>query len=204
MAKKLANFIRITIAGGILFLIPVGVIIFILAKTIGFLYRLSIPITARLPFENVAGVGVNTLMSIILLLLICFLAGIFMKTKFAKKIVQWLEDRVLVYVPGYAYIRARSTDWFTEEKTSKWKPASIFVDDNEVICFVIDETEDYCSIFLPSAPTPSSGSICVREKDKVTFLPINVSEAVSMIRQLGKGASSSIEKVKNEVFGNRK
>jgi uncharacterized membrane protein len=204
MAGKLANFIRITIAGGILFLIPVGVIVFIMAKTVKFLYDLSRPITARLPFRNVAGVGVNTLMSIVLLLLICFLAGIFMKTKLAKRIIQWLEDRVLVYVPGYSYLRARSTDWFSEEKTNTWKPASIFVDDNEVICFVIDETEDYCSIFLPSAPVPSSGSICVREKEKVTFLPLNVAEAVTMIRQFGKGASSSIGKVKNEVFGNRK
>jgi uncharacterized membrane protein len=194
--KKLGNFIRITIAGGILFLIPVGAIVFIMAKTISFLYRLSKPITSKLPFDNVAGVGVNTLMSIILLLLICFVAGIFMKTKFAKRITQWLEDRVLIYIPGYTYIRARSADLFSKEKTASWKPASIFVDDNEVICFVIDETEDYCSIFLPSAPTPSSGSICVREKSKVTFLPINVSEAVSMIRQLGKGASVPIQKIK--------
>src|SRR4030095_3824458 len=204
MAGKIANFFRITIAGGILFLIPVGVIIFIMAKTISFLYDVSRPITARLPFRNVAGVGVNTLMSIILLLLICFLAGIFMRTKFAKKIIQWLEDRVLVFVPGYSYIRARSTDWFSNEKTNTWKPATIFVDDNEVICFVIDETGDYCSIFLPAAPVPSSGSICVREKKNVTFLPINVAEAVSMIRQFGKGASLSVEKVKDDVFENRK
>jgi uncharacterized membrane protein len=204
MLRKLAKFIRITIAGGLLFIIPVGAITFIIAKTITFLYNLSKPITAKLPFRNVGGVGVNTLMSVILLLLMCFLAGIFMKTRLAKKITQWLEDRVLVYVPGYSYIRARSTDWFSKGNSDNWKPASIFVDDNEVICFVIDETEDYYSIFLPSAPTPSSGSICVREKNKVTFLPLTVAETVSMIRQLGKGASSSIEKVKNEVFENRK
>src|SRR5262249_27015061 len=147
MAGKFTRFVRTTIAGGIVFLIPVGVIIFIMAKAIDFLYRLAKPITARLPFDHVAGVGVNTLLSIILLLLVCFLAGIFMKTKLAKKIVQWLEDHVLVFVPGYSYIRARSTDWFSEEKTSNWKPATIFVDDNEVICFVVDETEDYYSIF---------------------------------------------------------
>jgi len=203
MAGKIGHFIRITIAGGILFLLPVGVIVFILAKTVNFLYDLSRPITARLPFRNVAGVGVNTLVSIILLVLICFLAGIFMRTKLAKRIVQWLEDRVLVYVPGYSYLRARSTDFFSTEKTSSWKPATIFVDDNEVICFVIDETEDYCSIFLPSAPVPSSGSICVREKHNVTFLPVKVAEAVAMIRQFGKGASSSVAKVKADVFGNR-
>jgi len=127
-----------------------------------------------------------------------------MRTRSAKKIVQWLEDRVLVYVPGYSYIRARSTDWFSDEKTNTWKPATIFVDDNEVICFVVDESGDYCSIFLPSAPVPSSGSICVREKKNVTFLTTSVSETVAMIRQFGRGASISVEKVKNEVFENRK
>jgi uncharacterized membrane protein len=204
MAGKFANFFRITIAGGILFLVPVGVIVFMIAKVVGVLYQLSRPITARLPFKNVAGIGVNTLMSVILLWLTCFLAGIFMRTKLARRIISWLEERVLIYIPGYSYIRARTTDMFSKEKTEAWKPATIFVDDNEVICFVIDETEDYCSIFLPSSPVPSSGSICVRKKANVTFLPIKVAEAVSMIRQFGKGASSSVEKVKNEVFENRK
>jgi uncharacterized membrane protein len=157
--KKIIDFIKISIAAGILFLIPVMVILLVLAKVIGFLYNLSKPITARLPFENVGGIGVNTIMSIILLLLISFLAGIFMRTKLAKKIIQWLEDRVLVYIPGYSYIRARTTDLFSKEKIDNWKPASIFVDDNEVLCFVIDETEDYCSIFLPSSPSPSSAAL---------------------------------------------
>jgi len=189
------DFIKISIAAGVFFLIPVIVIGLVLAKVIGFLYNLSKPITARLPFENVGGVGVNTLMSIILLLLTCFLGGLFMRTKLAKRIIQWLEDRVLVYIPGYSYIRARTTDLFSKEKTENWKPASIFVDDNEVLCFVIDETEDYCSIFLPSSPSPTSGSVVVREKTKVTYLPINMSEAIFMIRQFGKGASEPIQKI---------
>ena len=189
------DFLKISIAAGVLFLLPVMVIGIVLAKVIGFIYNLSKPITARLPFENVGGVGVNTLMSIILLLLACFLGGLFMRTKLAKGMIQWLEDRVLIYIPGYSYIRARTTDLFSKEKTENWKPASIFVDDNEVLCFVIDETEDYCSIFLPSAPSPTSGSVVVREKTKVTYLPINVSEAISMIKQLGKGASEPIQKI---------
>src|SRR6478735_8217743 len=90
--RKLMDFIKISIAAGVLFLIPVMVIGLVLAKVIGFLYNLSKPITAQLPFENVGGVGVNTLMSIILLLLACFLAGLFMRTNLARKMTQWLED----------------------------------------------------------------------------------------------------------------
>ena len=193
---KLMAFLKTTIAGGILFLIPVVVIIFVVAKAFSILQAISKPIAAKLPFTNIAGVADDTIVTVVLLLLICFLAGIFMRTKLANRIVKWLQDRILVYIPGYSYVQALSTDWFSKERTANWKPASIFVDDNEVICFVVDETEDYCSIFLPSAPSPSSGSICVRKKRDVTFLPITMSETIVMIRQLGKGASSQIQKVK--------
>ena len=193
---KLMLFIKTTIAGGIFFLIPVVVLVFVGAKAFSILQSISKPIAAKLPFTNIAGVADDTIITVVLLLLICFLSGIFMRTKLAKRIVKWLDDRVLVYIPGYSYIQALSTDWFSKERTANWKPASIFVDDNEVICFVVDETEDYCSIFLPSAPSPSSGSICVRKKKDVTFLPITMSAAIMMIRQLGKGASAPIQKIK--------
>ena len=84
----------------------------------------------------------------------------------------------------------------TKEGTSKWKPASVFIDDNEVICFVIDESENYCTVYMPSAPSPSSGAVGARERSKVTYLPLTVNETFLMIRQFGKGAASQIEKLK--------
>jgi len=194
--QKLLNFIKVTIAGGILFLIPVVAIIFIVGRAFGLLQNIARPIAKALPFTRVAGVGVLTLISIILLLVVCFLAGIFMRTRMARTIIKWLEDRVLIYIPGYAYIHERSTEWLSNQRTSSWRPATVYIDDNEVLCFVIDEGEDYCSIFFPSAPVPSSGSVSARPKKFVTYLPISVSEAVLIIRQFGKGAAAVIDKVK--------
>ena len=76
--KKLIDFIRTTIVGGILVLIPIVVCIIILTKVFNFLQRLSDVIAKGLPFTNVAGVGISTLISIVLILIICFLAGAFM------------------------------------------------------------------------------------------------------------------------------
>jgi uncharacterized membrane protein len=191
--NKLLGFIRITLAGGILFLIPLVVMGIVIGKVFGFLKRFSTPIAKRLPYADIAGAAIATLITIVFLLILCFAAGIFMRTKYARKMIQWLENYVLVYIPGYSYIQALSTNRLSKEGTINWKPASILVDDNEVICFVIDETENYCSIFLPSAPSPSTGSICVREKKLVKFLPISMPEAIIMIRQFGKGAASKFE-----------
>jgi uncharacterized membrane protein len=193
--KKPIDFIKTTIVGGILVLIPIVVCIIILTKVFNFLQRFSDIIAKALPFTNVAGVGISTLISIVLILLICFLAGAFMGTKFMKRIIVWMEDRVLVYIPGYAYIKARSTSVLIKEGTDEWKPATVFIDDNEVICFVIDESENYFTIFLPSAPTPSSGTVCAREKTKVKFLSLTVAQTILLIKQFGKGAAKEIEKL---------
>src|SRR5437762_12956361 len=98
---KLLSYVRATIAGGLLFLMPLMVIIFVISKVFGLLRVLAKPLAAALPFTQLAGVGVITLITIILLLLVCFVAGIFMNTKLAHRIVKWLEERVLVYIPGY-------------------------------------------------------------------------------------------------------
>lgn len=193
--NKLVNFIRATIAGGVLFLIPMIVLIAVVSKAINLLQHVARPLAERFPFTQVAGVGVITLISILLLLLLCFLAGLLMRTPSAKKMKSWIESNLLVYIPGYSYLQALSTDRLSNENTANWRPATILVDDNEVICFVIDETEHYCSVFLPSAPVPSSGSVCVREKRLVRYLPINVSQASALIRKFGKGSASVFEKI---------
>jgi uncharacterized membrane protein len=193
---KLLKYIRITIAGGLLFMIPVVVAIIIISKAIALLYPISKPLAEKLPFKVLGGMGIASILSILFLLLICFVAGLFIRTTAAKKIKHRLEDDILVYIPGYSYLKTVSTQILDSEKKQSWKPASILVDDNEVICFVIDETENYCSLFLPSSPSPSTGSICVREKKIVTYLPLTVLQANRMIKQNGKGGAEMFEKMR--------
>jgi uncharacterized membrane protein len=193
--KQVINFIKTTIAGGILVLIPVVVSVIILAKVFSFLQRFSDGIARRLSFASIGGVGISTMISIVLLLIICFLAGVVVRTKSARGIVGWLEDRVLVYIPGYAYLKAISANALTKEGTANWKPATVFIDDNEVICFVIDESENYCTVFLPSAPTPSSGMVGARHKSNIRYLSLTVRETILLIKQFGKGAAKEIERL---------
>ncbi|RFM27325.1 hypothetical protein [Deminuibacter soli] len=190
--KKLLHYVRTTILGGILLLIPLLVLIMVIMKAVQLIRRVSDPIAKKLPFD-IQGIGKDTVLLLVLLLLLSFTAGLFMHTELAKRLKKLLEEKVLIYIPGYAYLQMLSTDKLTEQRDANWKPATILVDDNEVICFVVDESEHYCSIFLPDAPMPSSGSICVREKINVRFLPITVSETIQLIRQFGRGAAAVLE-----------
>ena len=194
--SQLIRYIKATLAGGLIFLIPVTVCIFAIIKVFRLLGVLARPIADLFPITRVAGIGLATLFTILLLLLVCLLAGLFVHTSLAKKIIRKLEDNLLVYIPGYSYVQAISSDRLSSVHGDNWKPATIFVDDNEVLCFVIDETEHYCSVFMPSAPMPTSGSVCVREKKNVHYLTLSFREASMIIRQFGKGGATILEKAK--------
>jgi uncharacterized membrane protein len=193
--KNLFNYIKLTIVGGALLLIPLFVLVAVIVKAGSLVKRIVTPIAHRLPFQ-IPGIAKETLLAILVLLLLCFLAGIFMHTGIAQRFKKLLEEDILVHIPGYSYLQALSTDKLTNSHSSTWKPATVQIDGNEVICFVIDETEHYCSIFFPSAPIPSSGTVCAREKQEVRYLSISVSEAIAILRQLGKGSAAALEKIK--------
>ncbi|MFB6453899.1 DUF502 domain-containing protein [Chitinophaga sp. Hz27] len=193
--KQFWLYLKNTIASGMLMVISLFVLAFVIMRIILFTKKIVTPIAHHFPFQ-IPGIGKETLVTILLLLVLCFLAGLFMKSNMAQRFHKWLEDNILMHIPGYSYIRALSTDVLTSGHQSAWKPASILIDGNEVICFVIDETENYCSIFFPSAPSPTSGTVSARQKEDIRYLSATVAETIGIIRRSGQGAAEILEKIR--------
>lgn len=189
------KFLKSTFTGGVLLLLPVLLCVLGVVKGFGLLRKMVAPIAHGLPFE-VSGIGKTTLLTILILLVLCLLAGLFMQSLYAKRLKNFLENEILVHVPGYSYIEALSTDKLTENHESTWKPAIIMDDSSGIICFVVEESEHYYAIFLPSAPSPSSGSVCIRPKEEVQLMNVGVSEAVTALKRFGRGAATLLEKEK--------
>jgi uncharacterized membrane protein len=191
--KKFSDFAKATLSGGILFILPVIVLIIILNRFLSFLRDVVRPFAEKIPYTKVAGLGVITLLSILLLLLACLVAGLFMRTVIAQQIKKILDEQVLIFIPGYSYLQAMSATKLDVQSQQHWKPATVNIDECEVLCFVTEETEHFCSIFLPDSPLPTSGSISVKDKTQVQFLPLTVAQANTMIRRFGKGAAIAME-----------
>ncbi|GAO42597.1 hypothetical protein [Flavihumibacter petaseus] len=192
--KSIGQFVKNTIIGGLLLMIPLVCVILVGGKALQLVRKLISPITNRLQDRNIAGVGLGFILTAVVLIFLCFIAGLLMKTPTAKKFKQFLENQVLVYIPGYFYIQAISNEKLDTAATSNWKPAVFIADENETICFVTDESPGHYSIYIPACPSPSTGSVVSRKKEDVRLLPITVPEALSMIRQFGKGAATAVEK----------
>lgn len=96
------------LSGVIFFLLPIILLVFILGKAISIVQKLLHPLNALLPEERVLGIGLFTLISLILILVICYIAGILSEGKRVKYFIAKLENNVLIFIPGYSFMKTRA------------------------------------------------------------------------------------------------
>jgi hypothetical protein len=103
--KAISHFLRIAVLGGVLFLTPIVVLDFILDKAFDLGRHGLKPMTAIIPDKFVSGATTESIMAIILIAILCFLAGLFARTRPAQRIMAELESSVLSKVPAYEYLK---------------------------------------------------------------------------------------------------
>jgi uncharacterized membrane protein len=93
--KAISHFLRITVLGGVLFLTPIVVLAFILGKAFDLARRGLKPMATIIPDRFVSGVTMEAILAIVLIAILCFLAGLFARTRPAQRIMAELESSVL-------------------------------------------------------------------------------------------------------------
>ena len=195
--KWYQSLIKRVLNGIILFLLPVMLLLFILGKAVSIVQGLILPIKKHLPAERVFGVGMLTLISLVLILLICYLAGMLIEQKRVKWLIAKLEDNILVFIPGYSLIKAQ-TSGMLSEALANWQPVLIGEDGDWKMGVLVDQQPDgLCMIFFPEPPDAKSGEMKLVHESKLKKLDMPVSKMIRIIRKYGKneGAFSKDEKL---------
>ncbi|MBC2839269.1 DUF502 domain-containing protein [Robiginitalea sp. SC105] len=183
------KFIRTTLVGGLLFLTPFILLLIILSKAYQLLLQVAKPLGNLIPLDNLAGVALADILVVLLILSICFIAGLFARQKIMEKLREGIESRLLVKIPGYAMVKGFTESLkSTEEASENFIPVLVTFDDNEQLCFEIERTPDNkVVVYLPGAPSPWSGSVLYVEPSRVRKLGISVPEAVKNLQRIGLG-----------------
>lgn len=187
------QFLRTTVLGGILFLVPIVLLVFIVGKAIALANHLAAPLAGILPIESFAGFAVVNLLAILILVLVCFFAGLAAKAAPAQRFVDSLENKVLSKVPAYDFLKSKITAMVPADEVEGLKPVLARFDDSWQIAFEVERVKGgIVTLFLPGAPDPWSGSVCYMTEDRVKSLDVSLLSTVNELKGLGKG---SIEKL---------
>ena len=189
-------FLKATIIGGILFLLPLAIVLMILGYALGLAAKLAKPISDQLDLQqlgDLAGIGIVTILSALLLVLVAFAAGMAARTYLGERITRWFESSLLGRLPQYQMVKSMAEGLAQLEKTTGIKPALISIEGGWQIGYLLEPLENgWLSVFLPQAPTPMSGNIMYFPADRVRPLDMTMVEAMSIIKRIGVGSGDAL------------
>jgi uncharacterized membrane protein len=187
--KYAREFIWSTVVGGVFIVVPLYLAILLLLKGMKSVAGLVRPIAALvpdwLPAEN--------LFSLALVLALCFLVGVAVRTRTGRVVRERLEKAFFERLPGYALLRSLTQRLAGEGEEQTWQPALAEIEDALVPAFIIEELDDgRLTIFVPSVPTPFAGAVYVIERERVHILDVPFTQAVSSISRWGSGSKNLV------------
>ncbi len=191
--RSILQAIKTIIIGGVVFLIPVIIVVIVLGKAFGLMMRLVKVIDAWIPIDTIGGVALVNILAVIGIALLCFIAGMVARSSLGKKIFHSLEAALLGGIPGYAFVKGFTDSMATGDKAAEgFIPVVAKFDDYSQIGFEVERIGNgKIVIYLPGAPNPWSGSLIYVGEDRVDRLNITVAEAIRNIRKLGMSSGQS-------------
>ena len=183
--KGVAELTKTTLIGGVLIVLPIYLSILLLAKTLSAIVTLLSPVTAAIP----AGVQFRQVIAVLIVLAVCFVAGIVVRTGPGLRAKHALERSVLEKIPGYSLVRGLAHRVSGEEGEGAFRPALVEIEDALAPAFIIEELNDgRYTVLIPSVPTPAAGSLLIMQRERVHPLDVPFTQAVKVISKWGAGA----------------
>lgn len=182
--KKSKSVFRTNVIYGLLVLVPAAIIFLLLVKIVEILENMAAPLN----LESSTNVVVAILLGLLLLLLLCFVVGAFVRTRIGSWSLERLEGKILNQIPGYAII-SNMLRGFAEKRTAY--PAAmvrLYGPGTAVLGFIMEENENgSLTVFVPSAPALTVGSLHVVDRERVTILEAGIMDVTNCISQWGIG-----------------
>lgn len=187
--RLITRFLKATLVGGLLFMVPIIVLLMVLRRGLELAEKVAEPVAERFPVHRVLGLAVTTIVAVILIVVISFLLGLAVRTAIGRRMREEMEWRILGKVPGYVVLKSMLTGSTGMENEEEVAVVLARIEDAWQLAFLVETHDDgQQTVYLPGAPSPASGSIFYLPADRVRRVDITTHQAVAAIRRFGRGS----------------
>ncbi len=182
------HFLWTTALGGVFFLLPLVVLFALLGRVYSIVVAIAVPLHAWIPVNSPIGIALLFKVSLLLLVLICFLAGMIARRTMGKKFSNTLERYLIMVFPKYAiYKDLLAGNLASGHAGPSLTPILVACPEGDRLAFQADTLSNGDAlVFLPGAPDPWIGSIVVVPRERVLSIDLPFAEAVGVLERLGR------------------
>lgn len=188
--KRLVEFLKTTLVGGVFVVLPLVLLVLAVDLAIEVLLE-GLP---EISDDVAASLGIPPkLYGAFLVLLACFLVGVSVQTRVGGRIFDGVDSALARRVPGYNAAR-RFTHQLRDNRDESLFPVvnvAVNVPEVERIGFITSAHEDgKVTVFVPGAPNPTSGMVCRVPVEHVSDNGMTMSEALEHLLNCGADAKN--------------
>jgi uncharacterized membrane protein len=185
--------LKTTLIGGVVLLLPLVVALAVIGKGVALVGDAAAPLIARLPDKSVGGVALATLATVVLLLLLCFGAGLLARAALGRKLSETFENRLHALYPRYTVFKGMTQD-LAGEGMQGLRPVLFSADDQQMLAMEVERLADgRVVLFVPGAPDPWSGSVVLVAPERVAALSVDLGAVNRVLKGLGRGTARLLD-----------
>ncbi len=193
--KRISSFFKTSLIGGMVVILPIAILLFVFKWLFGVITDIIQPLTNLLMKQSHLHELIADIIAICIIIMVCFLVGIFVTTTLGRFIYRNLENKLLRVFPGYSLVKETVLQFIVNKKSpfSTVALVQIFGNETLVTAFVTDTHDDGSyTVFVPTGPNPTSGNICHLKREHVHIVDVPVEDAMRSIISCGSGSTKLI------------
>lgn len=182
------NFLRTTVLGGLVVVAPLLAALGLVSISVMYAARAGTGALRALGIESALGAVELVSLTILAFLLLCFAAGLALRTAAGSLTHEKIEKRVLEKLPGYALVRPVVRGFVGDERAYPIALVDLHGSDARAVGIVVDEFDaERRVVFLPFSPTPTVGRVYVVPHDHVELTGTYATSGIGPLSQWGYG-----------------
>lgn len=205
MLKRTKTFFKTTLLGGFIVILPTIILVFAFKWLFGIVGTAIQPLTDlvvnHIDLPDLYNEWIATLIVLSVIVMGCFLVGLFVRTRLGQMLYTALENSVLSKAPGYRMVK-ETVNQFLGKKESPFASVAlvqIFENETKVTAFITDRHDDgTITVFVPTGPNPTSGFIYHIDQKYVHPVKVSVEDAMRSVISCGSGSSVLIKKMEDK------
>ena len=183
-----------TIVNGILFAIPLGIVLYIFGKLLRTLEKLVGPIANMMGIQRLFGEFTLTIVAIILILLFCYVLGVLLqRASFLRMMGESVEGVAVRLIPSLSFLKSMADEKLDIQSGQAWKGILLEDDGSWLPAFLVEENEHWQTVFIPEAPKGDGGEVRIFARGSIQFKRIELSAVRSALRVYGFGLSQKLD-----------
>jgi uncharacterized membrane protein len=186
--KDIISRIRTNIFYGAIALLPVVVLAFLIFKLFEILQKLLDGLSPYLSTSSLLGIGLLLLVTILTLLSLCFLFGVFVNTGIGALLIKRMSTGLSENIPGYNIISNLMSGMAGGKMSYPPALITLFAPGSASLGFVMEDVGgEYLTVFIPLAPIMTVGAIHLVERNRVQLIEGSSINAANCVTQWGMG-----------------